>query len=60
MLEIELRIQAMKELAKLLCCKIEQISKYGYVLAHKSNYYCRNQMIQSFLWMQLNKKKNAV
>ena len=36
------------------------MSKYGHVLALKLNYYCRHQMVQSFLWMQLNKEKNIV
>ena len=57
---IELRTQAVKDLDELLRCKTEQMSKYGHVIAHKSNYYCRHQMVQSFLWMQLNKEKNTV
>ena len=58
--EIELQTQAVKDLDELLRRKTEQMSKYGHVLAPKSNYHCRHQMVQSFLWMQLNKEKNIV
>lgn len=50
----------MKELDELLRCKTEQMSKYRHVLAHKSNYYRRHQMIQSFLWMQPNREKSTM
>ena len=57
--EIELRTQAVKDLDELLRRKTEQMSKYGHVLAPKSNYHRRHQMVQSFLWKQLNKEKNC-
>ncbi len=34
------------------------MDKYGHVLDPKSNLYRRHQMVQSFLWMQLNKEKD--
>ena len=44
----------------MLRLKTEQMNKYGYTLAPRSNHYRRHQIIQSFLWMQLNKEKNIV
>ena len=58
--EIELQTQAVKDLDELLCCKTEQMSKYGHIPAFKSNYYRRHQMVQGFLWIQLNKEKNII
>ena len=49
--KIKLQTQAVKDLDDLLLRKTEQISKYGQVLAPKSNYHWRHQMVQSFLWM---------
>ena len=43
--QIELRTQAVKEIEDLLRRKTEQIKKYGHILALKSNYYRRHQMI---------------
>ena len=34
------------------------MDKYGHVLAPKSTHFRRHQMVQSFLWMQLNKEKD--
>ncbi len=34
------------------------MDRYWHVLDLKSNFYRRHQMIQSFLWMQLSKKKD--
>ena len=50
--------QAAHNLGELLRLKTQQIDKYGYVLDSKSNLYCRHQIVQSFLWMQLNKEKD--
>ena len=50
--------QAAYNLGKLLYLKTKQIDKYRHVLDSKSNLYCRHQMVQSFLWMQLSKKKD--
>ena len=44
-IEIELQTQAVKDLDELLRCKTEQISKYRHVLAPKSNYHCRHQIV---------------
>ena len=56
--KFELRVQAAHDLGELLHLKTQQIEKYGQELSPKSNYYCRHQMVRSFLWMQLNKKKD--
>lgn len=58
--EAELRTQVVKDLEELLRRKTEQINKHGHILAPKSNYYRRHQMVQSFLWMSLNKEKNII
>ena len=34
------------------------MNKYGHVLGHKLNLYQRHQMVQSLLWILLNKKKD--
>ena len=52
------KIRAVHDLGELLRLKTKQINKYGHVLDLKSNLYCRHQMVQSFLWMQLNKEKD--
>lgn len=54
----ELQTQAAQELGELLRLKTVQMSRYGHVLDPKSNLYLRHQMVQSFLWMQLNKEKD--
>ena len=54
----ESQTPAVHNLGELLRLKIVQMDKYGYILDHKSNLYRRHQMVQSFLWMQLNKKKD--
>lgn len=43
---------------ELLRLKSLQKEKYGYELSHRSSYYRRQQMVRSFLWMQLNKEKD--
>ena len=54
----EKQTRAAHDLGKLLCHKAKQISRYGHVLDSKSNLYRRHQMVQSFLWMQLSRKKD--
>ena len=54
----ELQTWAVHDLSELLRLKIKQIDKYKHILDPKSNLYCRHQMVQSFLWMQLNKEKD--
>lgn len=54
----EKQTQASHDLGELLRLKTKQIDKYGHVLDSKSNLYCRQQMIRSFLWMKLNKEKD--
>ena len=54
----ERQTQAAHDLGELLQLKTKQIDKYGHVLDSKSNLYRRHQMVQSFLWMQLNKEKD--
>ena len=54
----ESQTQDVHDLSELLCLKTVQIDKYGQVLDHQSNLYRRYPMVQSFLWMQLNKKKD--
>ena len=54
----ESQTRAVHDLSELLRLKTVQMDKYGHVLDHKSNLYRRHQMVQSFLWMQLNKKKD--
>ena len=54
----KLQTQAVQELGDLLRLKTVQMNRYGHVLDHKSNLYLRHQMVQSFLWMQLNKEKD--
>ena len=51
---VELQNRAVNDLEDLLRLKTEQMNKYGYTLAPRSNHYRRHQMVQSFLWMQLN------
>lgn len=55
---LELQTQAIHDLSKLLCFKTIQIDKSGHVLDLKSNLYQRYQIVQSFLQMQFNKKKD--
>ena len=50
--------RAIHDLGELLRLKTVQMDRYGHVLAHKSDLYLRHQMVQRFLWMQLNKKDN--
>lgn len=45
-------------MGELLRLKTRQIDTYGHVLEPKSNLYSRHQIVQSFLWMQLNKEKD--
>ncbi len=54
----ESQTQAVHDLSELLRLKTVQMDKYGLVLDHKSNLYWKHQMVQSFLWMKLNKKKD--
>ena len=53
----EAQTRAAHDLGELLRLKTNQIDRYGHVLDYKSNLYRRHQMVQSFLWVQLNKKK---
>ena len=46
------------DLGKLLRLKTKQIDRYRYVLDLKSSFYRHHQMVKSFLWMQLSKKKD--
>ena len=55
---VELQTQAAHDVGELLRLKTQQMDKYGYELSPKSNYYCRHQMVRSFLWIQLNKEKD--
>ena len=55
---IQLQTKAAHDLRELLRLKSQQMDKYGHVLAPKSNHFRRHQMVQSFLWMQLNKEKD--
>ena len=54
----ELGTQAAHEISELLRLKTAQIEKYGTEFSHRSNFFRRHQMVQSFLWMQMNKKKD--
>lgn len=54
--KIELQTRAAHDLGELLRLKTQQLNKYGHVLAPKSSYYSRHQMVRSFLWMQLSRK----
>ncbi len=54
----EFQTRVVHDLSELLRLKTVQIDKYGHVLDYKLNLYRRHQMVQSFLWMQLNKKKD--
>lgn len=58
--KVETRFELQKKAAhdpeELLHLKRQQIDKYGYELSPKSNYYRCNQIVRSFLWMQLNKQ----
>lgn len=55
---VESQTRAIHDLTKLLRLKTKQKDTYERVLNPKSNFYCCHQMVQSFLWMQLNKKKD--
>ena len=35
------------------------MDKYEHELAPKLTHFCRHQMVQSFLWMKLNKEKDS-
>ena len=54
----EKQTQAAHDLGELLRLRTKQIDKYGHVLDSKSNLYRRHQIVQSILWMKLNKEKN--
>lgn len=54
----ELRTRAVHDLTDLLRLKTKQMDTYGHVLDPKSNFYHCHQMVQSFLWMQVNKEKD--
>ena len=56
--KLKSQTRAVHDLSKLLRLKTTQIDKYGHVLNHKSNLYRRHLMVQSFLWMLLNKEKD--
>ena len=56
----ESRTRAVHDLGKLLRLQTEQTTKYGHVLAPKSNHCRCHHMVQSFLWMQINKGKNTL
>ncbi len=56
--QFESQTRAVHDLSELLRLKTVQTDKYGHVLDPKSSLYRRHQMVQSFLWMQLNKKNN--
>ena len=56
--KLESQTQAVHDLGELLRLKTKQLDNYGHLLDHKSNFYRRHQMVQSFLWMQLNKEKD--
>ncbi len=43
---------------ELLRLKTVQMDKYNHVLDHKLHFYRTYQMVQSFLWIKLNKKKD--
>lgn len=45
----EKQTRVVYDLGKLLHLKTKQIDRYGHILDSKSNFYCRHQMIQSFL-----------
>ena len=55
---LESQTQAAQDLGELLRLKTVQMDQYGHVLDHKSHLHLRHQMVQSFLWMQLNKEKD--
>lgn len=46
------RLEASRELKRLVDFPTEQRKKYGYILFHKGNFYRRHQMVLSFLWAQ--------
>ena len=56
--KFELQTRAVHDLSELLRLKSLQKEKYGCELSPRSNYYWRHEMVRSFLWMQLNKKKD--
>lgn len=43
--KLELQIQAIYNLGKLLRLKTKQLDNYGHLLDHKSKFYCRHQMV---------------
>ena len=57
-IKFELQVQVAHDLRELLRLKTQQIEKYGQELSPKLSYFCRHQMVRSFLWMQLNKEKD--
>ena len=54
----ESQTRVLHNLSELLLLETVQMNKYMQVLDHKSNFYRRHQMVQSFLKMQFNKKKD--
>ncbi len=54
----ESQTRAVYDLSELLRLKTVQMNKYEHVLGYQSNLYWRHQMVQSFLWMKLNEKKD--
>lgn len=54
----EAQTRAAHDLSELLRLKTEQINRDGHIFGHKSNIYRRQQMVQSFLWIQFNKEKD--
>ncbi len=54
----ESQTQAAQDLDELLRLKPVQMDRYEHVLDHKSNLHLQHQVVQSFLWMQLNKEKD--
>ena len=54
----DLRTQAAHDLNELLQLKTAQIEKYGEELVYRSNFLRRHPIVQSFLLMQMNRKKD--
>ncbi len=54
----ESQTRVVHNLSALLRLKTVKMDKYGYVMDHKLNFSRRHQMVQSFLLMKLNKKKD--
>lgn len=58
--KIKSQTQVVHDLENLLHLQTKQTTKYGHVPALKSNYLCYHHIVQSSLWIQMNKRKNTL